>query len=183
MKKILAISIASLGLAVMPVAGVFADNPAALTDTINLTVSENCTLTRQVSATGDYVTTATTYSQSMNPGTTKNDFGTSVLKVICNNKNGFSVTADFSNFSGTGSAISYSSAAPVTTAGAATWTAVKGTSTSTTYITNNSAVLSGNGVTDASGTTQQVTYKVATATNQAKGAYSATATNTLTQNS
>jgi hypothetical protein len=170
-----------LALSIIPAVGAFATNPDPLTDTINLTVSQSCTLARKVSNSGSYVTSATTYSQSMDPNTLNDNFGTSMLRVICNNAAGFTVTADFSAFTGTGTSINYtSSTAP--SAGSGTWTTVKGTSSATTMIATGSAVISATAVTSSSGKTQQVTYKVGTAPDQAKGSYSATATYTLTQN-
>lgn len=184
MKKTLIISMASVAVAMTPVVGVFAANPSPLTDTINITVSENCSL----------ASSASTFTQSMAPGATNNNFGSSTLTAICNNASGFKVQASFTAFtdqrsSGTkGTNISYSTAAPVNTASAATWTAVLGAASSTVYIKPSSDssptnILNESSVTSASGVTAQVSYKVATATNQAKGTYKATATYTLTQNS
>ena len=187
MKKTLLLTMASATFALAPIAGVFADScDTPKTDTININVSENCSLER-TNGTGSYTV-------SMNPGATNNSFGSSTFSVICNNATGFYVRAAFTAFtdqrtSGTkGTNISYAASAPATTASAATWTAVLGESSSTSYIkpsTDSSPtdILSANAVTASSGVTQKVTYKVATATNQAKGTYQATATYTLTQNS
>ncbi len=184
MKREIIAATASVVLAGTPFLSVFAASCGTYTDNVNINVEEVCAFTRTVGN--------GTYSFEMGVGTTNNNAGTTTFKVVCNNAAGYNVRADFTPFvdqraTGTkGTNIAYAAAAPSTTAGAATWTAVLGGSSSTSYIVPSTEssptnVLSKNTVTSSSGDTQQITYKVATATNQAAGTYQATATYTVTQ--
>ena len=95
MKKSIVAGAASLVLAAMPVVGVFAADPAALVDTLTVTVNESCTFTR---TTGNGQ-----YTQSMTAG---------ALNAV------FTSLAHKGN---AGQAITYAAVAP--TAGSGTWTA------------------------------------------------------------
>ena len=147
-----------------PVAGV------SVTDTFSVTISERCTFTR---TTGNG-----TYAVTMAMNALNTNAGTSTFTAICNNASGFSVSAVPSSITGDGAAITYSATTP--TKGSGTWTAAKGDSSSTTNIAaSNGVLMSANGPT--TGLSQQVTYKVSTHSNQAKGSYTGTIKYTLVQ--
>lgn len=168
MKK-LAVLGASAVLAALPVVGVFATDPEAVEDTITITVSETCTLTR-TTGNGNY--TATMSTNALNPSV-----GSSTFTAVCNNASGFSVSATPTALSGTGEAINYSATTP--TAGSGTWTATK-TEVSGNIAATSGVLMSTNATT--TGLTETVTYQVSTRANQAKGDYEGTMTYQLTQN-
>ena len=170
MKK-LAIAGASLALAAMPVVGVFATDPAAVEDTITITVSETCTFTR-TTGNGNY--TATMSTNALN-----SSVGSSTFTAVCNNASGFSVSATPTALAGpTGSdAINYSATTP--TAGSGSWTATK-TEVAGNIAATNGVLMTAAGTT--TGQTETVTYQVSTRANQAKGDYEGTMTYQLTQN-
>lgn len=170
MKK-LAIVGASLAFAALPMVGAFAADPAAVVDTIKITVSETCTFTR---TTGEALYTATMAVNALNESV-----GTSVFTAICNNATGFSVSATPIALSGTGEAINYSATTP--TAGSGTWTATK-SGQGGNIAASGGILMSANAPTAAAGQEETVTYKVSTRNNQAKGDYQGTMTYTLTQN-
>ena len=170
MKKI-AIAGASAVLAALPVVGVFAADPAALTDRINITVSETCTFERS-SGEG-------TYGATLAMNALNNSVGSSTFTAICNNATGFVVNATPTSITGTGDAITYSAEAP--TQGSGTWTAYKTTAAANIAATGG-VLMTSNGVTPAAGTSETVTYKVSTSPNQAKGSYTGTIEYALVQN-
>ena len=170
MKK-LAIAGASVLFAAMPVVGAFAADPAAITDTINITVSETCTFTR---TTGEGVYSATMAVNALNAAA-----GSSVFTAVCNNATGFSVSATPTSITGTGEAITYSATTP--TAGSGTWTATK-TTVAGNIAASDGILMTSAGPTAAAGQTETVTYKVSTRNNQAKGDYQGTIEYALTQN-
>ena len=172
MKKTLTIGVVSLTMAAMPVVGVFAANPAPLTDTINVTVDETCTFAR-TNGSG-------TYSATMAVNKLNSSVGTSTFTAICNNPTGFSVSATPTSITGTGAAITYSATTP--TAGSGTWTAYNSTADANIAATSG-VLMTSSGVTDAAGQAATVVYKVSTRNNQAKGGYSGTIQYALTQNS
>ena len=171
MKK-LAIVGASLAFAALPVVGVFADNPAAIVDTIQVTVGETCTFNSSNS--GDK-----TYTLSMSTNDLQTTPSSSTFTAVCNNATGFYVSATPTAISGTGEAITYSATTP--TAGSGTWTATiaeEGNIAATGGI-----LMTANSATSSSGVVKTVNYTVSTRNNQAKGSYSGTMTYQLTQNS
>ena len=176
MKKILIAGIASGAIAVLPLAEVLATAcGSAITDNLSVTVTSQCEFTR-TSGNGTYSIT-----KDVN---TLDETLTSTFNVVCNNATGFTTKASFTSLSKSGAqAISYTSSTPPT-AGAGTWTAIKGTTgtaaSTSNMIANNGTVMSANGVTG--GTSQQVSYKISTRANQAAGSYTGTATYTTTQN-
>ena len=171
MKKTLIAGAASLALAAMPVVGVFAADPAAIEDSITITVSETCTFER---TTGNGSYTATMAVNALNASV-----GSSVFTAICNNANGFSVSATPTSLSGTGEAITYSATTP--TAGSGTWTATK-TTVAGNIAAADGVLMTSAGVTAAAGQTETVTYKVSTRNNQAQGDYTGSIEYALTQN-
>ena len=174
MKKTAASLITALVVPIAFSASVLATDPDPLADNLSVTVSETCTFSR---TTGNG-----TYAVTMAVNKLNSNVGTSTFTAICNNPSGFSVAAVFTSITGTGAAITYSATTPSANSG--TWTAAKGDSSSTANIAaTNGVLMSTDAVTAAEGISQQVTYKIGTRNNQAKGAYSGTATYTLTQNS
>lgn len=169
MKKTIVAGAASLALAAMPVIGVFATDPEAIEDTITITVSETCTLTR---STGNGNYTATMSTNALNPSV-----GSSTFTAVCNNASGFSVSATPTALAGTGEAITYSATTP--TAGSGTWTATK-TTVAGNIAATGGVLMSTN--TTTTGLTETVTYQVSTRPDQAKGDYEGTMTYQLTQN-
>ena len=168
--KILA-GVAAVAFSVAPVAGTLAvdcsgSEGGALTDSISMTINPGCTLSRSSGSATNNIT--------MDWNATNNNAATETLKVVCNDAAGFTVTGTFTNFTGPGAAITYAAAAPT----AGKWTAVKGGSSSSTYITSGTTgnVMNESAVTSSSGSTQQITYKIKTGATQARGSYTATAT-------
>lgn len=160
----------SLALAALPTVGALATTYTTLTDTINITIGQTCTLNA-----GSH-----SYSATISVNQLKTDVGTTTINVKCNQYNGYTLSATMTaltNSSSTSNTIPYAASAPA--AGTAKWTAVKGESSSTTYITSGSNVMSGSSPTGSSGTDQKVSYKVATGSWQPTGTYTGTATYTL----
>ena len=105
MKKALIAGAASTVLAAMPVLGVFATTTGGpFTDTIDVTIENACTFSRGATAhvNGDGTpangawgtdTTADKLSGSLAAGGIDSHFGSSNFNVVCNNKNGWKVTA------------------------------------------------------------------------------------------
>ena len=172
MKKSIVAGAASLVLAAMPVIGVFAANPAAVVDTLTVTVNESCTFEHDTGNSGSF-------TKSMAAGALDTAFGESVFKSACNNGLGYDINAVFTSLAhtaGNGTAIAYSATTP--TAGSGTWTAtVSGSNIATTQ-----GKLGTKGTQDpASGTSYTVNYTVSTHDDQASGTYTGTATYTLVQ--
>ncbi len=171
MKKSLVAGAAAFAMAALPVAGVFAADPAPIVDTLTVQIGEACTFQR--GDTGDG-----TYTKSLNLGQLDAAFGSSNFVVICNNATGYVVNAEFTSLAGPGEAITYSQTTP--TAGSGTWTANAGAQDN--MAATNAVLLENAGVTSSAGDTAAVTYKVSVRNNQGKGNYTGTATYTLTQN-
>ena len=174
MKKSLIMGATSLVLAATPVFGVFAaeGDPAAVTDTLKVTVDEICTFER---TTGNG-----SYTKPMGANAVDIDFADTVLKAVCNADDGYKVVGAYTALAGTpGGSIPFGTTKPA--AGTSSWAALKGT-TGSTYLTNNGNVITKNGADTSAGTSQPIRYQVATADNIAQGTYTGTATYTLTQN-
>ena len=176
-----------MALSAVPAMGVFADH----VDTINVTVSGNCTLTRQAYTTGGvtnntshkngtdgtWSTTANTdtLSVSMANGTVNENLGSSQFKVVCNNLNGYTVsvaTTSLSVASGSQTPIPNNTTYDATTSG---WSPIVGT----TKLTNGGTVKTE--ATTTAGTTFEVKYGVGISPAQAAGTYSGTATYSISQ--
>lgn len=171
MKKSLIAGVASLTFAATPVFGVFATNPAAVTDTLDVTVAESCNFAR---TTGN-----ATETKAMTAGALDASFATHVFTATCNNGKGYDIGATFTSLSHTGSAgtaITYSATTP--TAGSGTWTATVGSSN---IAASNGKLGTRTSQDPAGGSTYSVTYKVSLKNDQAQGTYSGTATYTLVQ--
>ena len=165
MKKTLIAGAASLAFAATPVFGVFATNPAALTDTLTVTVAVSCTFTR---TTGEG-----TYAKTMTANELDTEFGTSTFTSHCNNGSGYTVTPTFTSLTFTGAAqpIEYSTTTP--TAGSGTWTAM--ISGASENLASGTAMSTQTSQDPAAGRALTVIYKVGLKNNQAKGTYTGTA--------
>lgn len=174
MKKSFIISTASFVLAAMPIMGVFAadGDPNPVTDNLTVTVEGICTFTR-TNGNGSYTKTmeASKYDAA---------FATSTFKAVCNADDGYTVKATFTALTGSVSgSIPFQTTTP--SAGTSGWATLKGTSGST-YVSNNTTLFSNSGADTSAGTSQAVTYRVATGSDIAQGSYTGRATYTLTQN-
>lgn len=169
-KQIFAGAAASLALAAMPVAGVFATSitPVEVTDTLTLNIDVACTLVR----TGG--SSSLTAAPKIGEVAT---IGTSTFTVDCNNASGYKVSATFGTFGSGTSAINYSATIPTaednTTAG--TWTAIVGSNTTGIAATNGTLMTANAPTADSNAQSATVTYKVRINDNQAAGAYTTTA--------
>ena len=170
-KSIIAAGAASLALAAMPMAGVFAakaSDPAALSDTLTINVDGVCTFER-TNGTGSY-------TQTMTANTTAT-LGTSTYTTHCNNHSGYTIAVTTPNLAGPTN-IPFQSTAP--TAGTAGWAIQTNTTGEATfYVSGNFAETSQQD--PAAGNTYTATYLAATATDQSQGTYTGTVTYTLTQ--
>ena len=184
-KKVIA-GVLVAAFATIPAVGAFAD----FTDTINVTISPSCTLTRQAYSSGGvtnntshkngtggtWSTTAgtDTLSATMSNGTTQANLGSSQFKVVCNNQAGYKVTVattSLSVASGTQTAIPNNTTYSASVSG---WSPVSGS----TKLVNGGTVKTEAATT--SGTTFEVSYGIGISSTQAAGTYSGTATYSLT---
>ena len=174
MKKTLLLGAASVAMAALPMAGIFADTE--FTDNVSITVSASCSLSRSVGG--------GTYSATLAPNAANTNVGTSTLSAACNQPKGYKVTLTataLTNTTVTTYTIPYSTTTPA--AGTAAWTVTQGASSATTNIASGGTVMSTTAAdTSSTATTQQVTYKASTSATQAQGTYSGTAKYTLTAN-
>ena len=172
MKKAIIAGAASAVLAAMPVIGAFA--ATSVVDTINVTVSDECTFNRTAGE-GTYSTTLLSNAVSEN-------FGSSTFTASCNfgvDGKDIAVTAAFGSLTSGANSIPYGTAAVA--AGTAGWTASLGTlSADATLIENNGNIINATDATEDQVAT--VWYSVATAANQAAGTYKGYATYTLAEN-
>lgn len=169
MKKALIAGVASLAIAAMPVAGVFAVTD--ITDTLSVQVSQTCALGSDNS--GNVAGQA--YSaENKTPGQLV-DFGTqkTVLDINCNDTKGYKITPTFTGLTANSDAdeITYSSTAA--TAGSGTWSAtyVKNGAGESTGFTNGTAVTGDSTMTDY----YTITYLVGLDANQPAGTYQGSA--------
>ncbi len=169
MKKTLIAGAASLAFAATPVFGVFASNPAAIQDTLTVTVAVSCTFTR---TTGEG-----TYAKTMEANEFDASFGSSTFTSKCNNGSGYTITPTFTSLTFTGAAqpITYSTTTPAANSG--TWTAM--ISGASENLTSGTAMATQSSQDPAAGRTYTVIYKVGLKNNQAKGTYTGTASYAL----
>lgn len=175
MKKTLIAGAASFALAAMPVIGVFATDPAAVVDTLTVTVNESCTFARDTGGSNEF-------THAMTAGEYKDDFGSNTFKANCNNGKGYTINAAFTSLTNTADAtkspIAYSATTPSANTG--TWTASTGPDSN--IPATNGTLASRTSQDPAGGSTYTVTYKVSLHNDQAQGTYTGKATYTLTQN-
>ena len=180
MKKTIIAGTASAVFALTPVFGVFATgtqaaDPASVADTLKVTVDDTCSLTRSGGS--------ASLTHTMTASQLKTDFGYSEIKSVCNNASGYKVTGTFNALADGTKTIPYQTTAPA--AGTSGWTAVLGSSSSTSYITSGTAgnIHITNTADTSAGHTATVSYIVATASDIAAGTYVGTASYVLAQNS
>ncbi len=167
-------SVAALGLAVVPFAGVFAADSRTTTDTITVTIAESCTF--------DGATTHM-YTKAMTASTLE-AVGETTLAIKCNNAKGYSVTGTFTDLVGPAKAssgnetIAYADTAA--SAGSGTWNAFVDSS-STPAGKASSTITSKSTMSAATGDSVKIAYKVGTTATQAEGSYTGTASYTLTK--
>lgn len=91
MKKTLMIGTATLAMATLPVVGVFA--ATTQTDTVSITISDNCALAYGATAhtNGDGTWSTNTLSATRSNGTVTYNLGKSNFNVVCNNGLGYKV--------------------------------------------------------------------------------------------
>ena len=177
MKKLIIAGATSVALAAMPVVGVFAADPGALTDTLKISVNESCSFERGAGGQSEF-------QKTMAAGEIDDSFGSNTFTSKCNNGLGYTVTGDFSDITeddGHGTAITYGTTTP-DSSNLGIWTAYKSTATAGN-ITNHSSILNTSAADPAGGTSFSVTYKVGLHDNQEEGTYTGTAKYTLTQKS
>ena len=206
MNKKITLGAASIALAAMPVAGVFAaQQTSTITDTLNARVLSACEFTRvgvagsssqvdttagEVAPAWDGPTTASpaltgkTYSATIRPSTDV-ELGTSTFTGYCNDAAGFSVTVATPNLSDGGSnTIAFSGTAPDGTTGEG-WTLEKdkGESTAALITATGATFMGKNTPTDAANpVTATATYKVYTKSTTKSGTYSGDVVYTFTYN-
>ncbi len=178
MKKAVIAGAASAVLAAMPIVGAFA--ATSVYDTINVTVTDECTFNRTAGE--------GTYSTTMLSGALNENFGSSTFTATCNFEDptqpgatgaDIQVTASFVSLMSGSNEIPYSASA--LTAGTAGWNAAKGDRMADAVVmTNNDNLIDATGVFANQSAT--VWYSVATANNQAAGTYTGYATYTLAEN-
>ena len=103
MKKIVKIGALSLALSALPVVVAFALTTTQ-TDTINITVSDNCEVLRQSTAhsNGSGTWSTNTLSATMTNGTVSHNLGKSNFYVRCNNNAGYKVVVTLTDLTHTG---------------------------------------------------------------------------------
>ena len=193
MKKIIKMSLAAVALSAVSTAGVFA--ATSQTDTISVTVSDNCALSRGSTPHNNGASRGTwssdTLSVTMTPGTVDYNIGKSNFSVVCNNNSGYKVTVTsmkdlvHSSISTlkipayTGASSGAGSAYSASVSG---WSPIADTGTSpsasTTKYKNGDTVKTESAVTG--GSTFSVYYGVGVSGTQAQGTYTASSTVTYT---
>lgn len=176
MKK-LAIAGASLALAAMPIAGVFAVDTLTVKDKLVLTVSSSCTydgITPEAATS----TNGNEYTASAAPNALASFTATSgatSLTVKCNDADGYKITPTFTGLTGPTGAqtISYGAGNNEAAEGSGTWTAYysKNSGTATAFAASGTFIEGTPTMTD----TYTFSYKVGTLADQAAGEYNGTA--------
>lgn len=200
MKKTLIAGAASVALAALPMAGVFATDPISvetgqsLTDSFTVTIQHSCTMSRKSGAAHG--------AGTWNPSGTDSDtlalgsitsgarysMGSSTFNVKCNGTNGYTVTAVVDNFDGPRAVDNINAIntaipeQPTTSA----WTAVStyaptaGNPAYVTATTGGDTVMARNAATANAGDDFTMTYTLGLKDGQASGTYNASITYTLT---
>ncbi len=193
MKKTIKVGLAAVALSAVSTAGVFA--AVSQTDTVSVTVSDNCALSRSSTPHNNGASKGTwssdTLSVSMTPGTVDYNIGKSNFSVVCNNSGGYKVAITsmkdlvHSSISTlkipayTGAA---SGAGAAYSASVSGWSPIADTGStptaSTTKYKNGDTVKTESAVTG--GSTFSVYYGVGVSGTQAQGTYTAASTVTYT---
>ena len=191
-KSILAVAgVAAFAGIAMPVAGAFAT--ADFTDTLDVTITNNCAFTRGTTAhvggdssKGTWSTTGDVLSGTFTAGELDSDFGKSNFHVVCNNLKGWEVTATATALQGQGTISSESIAVGTPAANASAWsyTSSKGDDTDTTFTVggkNAASIAKMTKATDTAGKDFTVAYAVSVSQTQAAGEYKGTIAYTFAQ--
>lgn len=201
-KKVLVGSIASLALAMVPMMGVFA--ATTQTDTISVTIGDNCALSRKAFTNGgasgntthingtDGTWSTDTLSATRSNSTVTTALGGSQYNVVCNNVAGYKVTVAVSKLSYTVSGTEKANIPANTnySASASGWSPLTGCTvgssspytfscSSATKVANGATVSTASSAT--AGTSFIMGYGVGISSTQAAGTYSGTAVYTLTK--
>ncbi len=180
--------IAALGLAVVPFAGVFADDVRTMTDSFTVNVNPACTFNI---ASHTYEATMEVDSKLTTPKQTS-------MNVKCNDTKGYKVTvtsaSDLALPTGTTTTDGNGSipfAAAAVTKGTAGWNAYKTVDGTTTYFATtdkattggvSNVVMENDKMTTTEGDSVTINYDIATSKNQAQGSYTGSIVYTLTPN-
>ncbi|MBQ6487157.1 hypothetical protein IJI89_01865 [Candidatus Saccharibacteria bacterium] len=170
-KKILGVSVVSLSILMLSGNVLAASDPAAVVDTLNVTVEEICTFSR-TSGTGSI-------SKAMTANKGATGMGGSTFTAICNAGSGYSVAATFTTLSGGSGSATFAYSSP--SKGYNRYSAYLGGSSSTTRVTSGGNIIDTSEADDSTGTSQEIYYKCSTASDVPYGTYTGTATYTLTQ--
>lgn len=170
-KKILSVSVLSLSILTLSSNVLATSDPAAVVDTLNVTVEEICTFARTAG------TGSISKAMTANKGAT--GMGGSTFTAICNADSGYSVEATFTALSGGSGSATFAYSSP--SKGYNRYSAYLGGSSSTTRVTAGGNIIDTSEADDSTGTSQEIYYKCSTASNVPYGTYTGTATYTLTQ--
>ncbi len=187
--------VAALGMAVLPMAGVFATDITQVTDTVQITIAATCTFDGETAGETEG-TAAKTFSGSATNGSaaTFTDSNVHTFSVTCNDNDGWKVTAGSpDNLSGATSGndhvFTYTNDSLPTTGTEGSWTAIVGgdfssDSTVTGIDSTTKAILTGGGIIateKASAKTSQftVSYSAYAGTETAADTYSGSIVYTL----
>lgn len=181
-KSIIAAGAASVALAAMPIVGVFADDVTSQVDTLDVTITNTCTIA-SVTHAGTGAWTTNTLAKDVVAGELNNGIGTSTFNIKCNNQTGWTVTAAAQPLTGK---ITTTQNIPVGTPAVNTpaWQYVSSTSDAdvTAASTNTSPVASSAKTTGNDGKEFTMTYNVSTDTALSAQTYEGTITYTLAAN-
>ena len=185
MKNIIKIGALSLALSAFPVVGAFALTTTQ-TDTITITVSDNCEVLRQSTAhnNGAGTWSTNTLSATMTNGTVSHNLGKSNFYVRCNNSAGYKVVVTLTDLTHTGTSSLKIPASKTYSASSSGWAPLDG-SGSSAPTTNSGAYASGDTVKTESAPTAtsnfSVYYGAGISSTQQQGTYTGTATYTLSK--
>ena len=183
MKKALIAGAASVALAAMPVVGVFADGDiTTMEDTLTVTIAEACT----------FDAASHTYSSPMTADDFVANFGTTTMKITCNNAKGYTVSSSMADLvgpakAGTGNEKITYSATAVAAKGAGKYSAaatntINGETGAAAQVSASGTLITSSVMTPAGGDQSVIVYSVSTTDNQAAGTYTGKATYQLTKN-
>ncbi|MBR3132094.1 hypothetical protein IKG33_01635 [Candidatus Saccharibacteria bacterium] len=192
MKKKIAVGLAAVALAAVPMLNVMAIGES-FTDTIVITINESCELTRKAYASGGvtnntshkngtdgtWSTTANTNTLSATRanGTTTYSLGSSQFNMVCNHATGYKVTvATTSLVHGTDSTLTIPFSTSALSTSSSGWIVSSAASSSGTRYANGGTVKTASSPT--AGTSFEVFYGVGISTTQTAGTYTGTATYT-----
>lgn len=185
MKKTLIAGAASLAVAAMPVAGVFAAGMTQ-TDNLEVVITKNCAIDTVSHADGAATWEDGTLSKAIVAGNYEASFGSTEFTIICNNKDGWKVTAVADANLTTGSDNLPLLFSAISNASESGYTVT--TSTSDATVSNTGIMASASQIvaqsstpTVSAGAKFTSSYAVAVADGQAAGTYEGSVTYTLAE--